>query len=418
MALPLARGGGATRVEVDGELISKPYVEITLEPDARASASTVARDGWRALRRPGRRALRAPGHVCVEGDASSASYFLAAGAIGGGPVRVEGVGRDSIQGDVALRRRARAHGRATSRCGAGLDRGARAARPLAGGRPRLQPHSRRGDDARGDGAVRRRADARCATSRSWRVKETDRIAAMATELRKLGATVDEGADFLDDHAARARSRAGARSTPTTTTAWRCASRSPRSGGRAGAHQRSAAASPRPFPTTSSAFAGWSRAEPAASRSSPSTARRPRARARVASARGARARLPLPRQRRALPAGRAGGAARGDAAGRRAALAALAATLDVALRGRQDPARRRRRHRGASATRTVGARPPGSRRCPRCARRCSTRQRAFRRPPGLVADGRDMGTVVFPDADAQGLPDRERRRRAPSAAISS
>ena len=60
----------------------------------------VQRHGWTAVRGSRGRRYRSPGEILVEGDASSASYFLAAGAIGGGPVRVEGVGRDSIQGDV------------------------------------------------------------------------------------------------------------------------------------------------------------------------------------------------------------------------------------------------------------------------------------------------------------------------------
>jgi 3-phosphoshikimate 1-carboxyvinyltransferase len=97
MALPLT--GSAAVVEMTTELISKPYIEITLNLMARFGV-TVAREGWRASRIPRASAIAVPARVHVEGDASAASYFLAAGAIGGGPVRVEGVGRDSIQGDV------------------------------------------------------------------------------------------------------------------------------------------------------------------------------------------------------------------------------------------------------------------------------------------------------------------------------
>src|SRR5688572_33314807 len=96
MALPLS--GRDSRIEVQGELISKPYVEITLNVMRRFGIE-VERTGWRYFAVPGRR-YASPGAVFVEGDASSASYFLAAGALGGGPVRVEGVGRESIQGDV------------------------------------------------------------------------------------------------------------------------------------------------------------------------------------------------------------------------------------------------------------------------------------------------------------------------------
>jgi 3-phosphoshikimate 1-carboxyvinyltransferase len=97
MALPLR--GVETTVEVVGELISKPYVDITLASMARFGVQ-VLRDGWRRFTVPAGSSYRSPGVVYVEGDASSASYFLALGAIGGGPLRVEGVGLDSIQGDV------------------------------------------------------------------------------------------------------------------------------------------------------------------------------------------------------------------------------------------------------------------------------------------------------------------------------
>ncbi|HYL89454.1 MAG TPA: 3-phosphoshikimate 1-carboxyvinyltransferase, partial [Burkholderiales bacterium] len=96
MALPLT--GRPATIEVQGELISKPYVEITLNVMRRFGID-VRRQDWRSFEIPAGR-YRSPGRIFVEGDASSASYFLAAGALGGGPVRVEGVGRGSIQGDV------------------------------------------------------------------------------------------------------------------------------------------------------------------------------------------------------------------------------------------------------------------------------------------------------------------------------
>ena len=99
MALPLT--GVETTVEVVGELISRPYIEITLAIMARFGVS-VERDGWQRFTVPAGTPYRSPGVVFVEGDASSASYFLALGAIGGGPRCVEGVGRDSIQGDVSF----------------------------------------------------------------------------------------------------------------------------------------------------------------------------------------------------------------------------------------------------------------------------------------------------------------------------
>lgn len=99
MAAPLMAKEHPVSIDVIGELISKPYIEITLNLMRRFGV-TVEQDGWQSFTvQPGQKYV-SPGEIHVEGDASSASYFLAAGAIGGGPVRVEGVGRDSIQGDV------------------------------------------------------------------------------------------------------------------------------------------------------------------------------------------------------------------------------------------------------------------------------------------------------------------------------
>src|SRR5882724_8893974 len=99
IALPLA--GSPITIEVVGELISKPYIDITLNLIARFGVN-IEREGWSSFTIPAQSRLVSPGDVFVEGDASGASYFLAAGAIGGGPVRVEGVGRGSVQGDVAF----------------------------------------------------------------------------------------------------------------------------------------------------------------------------------------------------------------------------------------------------------------------------------------------------------------------------
>jgi 3-phosphoshikimate 1-carboxyvinyltransferase len=129
----------------------------------------------------------------VEGDASSASYFLAAGAIGGGPVRVEGVGRDSVQGDVRF---AEVLERMGAKVSFGPDwmevSGAKILQPIDMDLNHIP-------DAAMTAAVAALFAAGTSTLRnigSWRVKETDRIAAMVTELRKLGAEVEEGKDFL------------------------------------------------------------------------------------------------------------------------------------------------------------------------------------------------------------------------------
>jgi 3-phosphoshikimate 1-carboxyvinyltransferase len=197
MALPMltagsSRGAGASIV---GELISKPYVAITLNLMARFGV-TVQRDDWRAFRIPAGARYTSPGTLAVEGDASSASYFLAAGALGGGPVRVCGVGRSSIQGDVAF------------------------ADVLAS----MGAIVRSGDDwiEAASGGALRGITLDCVTIpdaamtlavvalfaqgpttltgiASWRVKETDRIAAMAAELTKLGARTEARADRLTIH---------------------------------------------------------------------------------------------------------------------------------------------------------------------------------------------------------------------------
>ena len=197
MALPLARGAdaAATRVELSTPLVSRPYVDITTRLMARFGVDVAAPDPSTFVVPAGAR-YTSPGRVTVEGDASSASYFLAAGVLGGGPVRVTGVGMDAIQGDVAF-------ADVLSQLGAEIRAGdgwieARAGRPLAGGAIDCTTIP----DAAMTLAITALAAREPTTLTgiaSWRVKETDRIAAMATELRKVGATVDEGADRITVH---------------------------------------------------------------------------------------------------------------------------------------------------------------------------------------------------------------------------
>jgi 3-phosphoshikimate 1-carboxyvinyltransferase len=190
MALPLA--GGGTAVEVQGELISRPYVDMTLALMQRFGVSVV-RERDDRFRVPAAAAYVSPGTLAVEGDASSASYFLAAGAIGGGPVRIEGVGHSSIQGDVGF-------AATLSAMGAEVRSGDDRIEVRGGGKL----HGIDADfNAIPDAAMTAAIVALFAEGPtllrnigSWRVKETDRIAAMARELRKLGATVDEGADWM------------------------------------------------------------------------------------------------------------------------------------------------------------------------------------------------------------------------------
>ena len=185
--------GRAVTIRVEGELISKPYVEITLNLMRRFGVE-VKREDWRSFTVPAT-VYRSPGEIEVEGDASSASYFLAAGALGHGPVRVEGVGRNSIQGDVRF-------AEALARMGAEIGFGPNWIESRLGCGSKLNAidlDCNHIPDAAMTLAVLALFADGVSTLRniaSWRVKETDRIAAMATELRKVGATVEEGADYI------------------------------------------------------------------------------------------------------------------------------------------------------------------------------------------------------------------------------
>ena len=187
MALPLAGGGS---VGVEGNLVSKPYVEMTLNMMARFGINAI-RDGWSRFDVPGT-SYRSPGEIYVEGDASSASYFLAAGAIagltGGGPVREEGVGEASIQGDILFVETLRAMG-ATVRTGANwIEAGGTGAKKFRA----IDADLNHIPDAAMTVAILALFAEGPSVLRNignWRVKETDRLAAMAAELRKLGAAV-------------------------------------------------------------------------------------------------------------------------------------------------------------------------------------------------------------------------------------
>ncbi len=192
MAAPLMAKEQPVVIEVVGELISKPYIEITLNLMRRFGVE-VERDGWQSFTLAAGSRYRSPGTVQVEGDASSASYFLAAGAIAGGPVRVEGVGRNSIQGDVHFIQ-------ALKKMGARVTIGENWIEARSNGVLKaIDADFNHIPDAAMTIAVAALYADGPSTLRniaSWRVKETDRIAAMATELRKLGAVVEEGHDYL------------------------------------------------------------------------------------------------------------------------------------------------------------------------------------------------------------------------------
>jgi 3-phosphoshikimate 1-carboxyvinyltransferase len=195
MAMPLVAQGDIV-IEVVGELISKPYIEITLNLLARFGIQ-VRGEGWQRFVIPAGSRYQSPGDIHVEADASSASYFIALGAIAADApqgVRLAGVGLDSIQGDIRFIEAAKLMG-ADVRGGENWLEISRAAWPLKA----IDLDCNHIPDAAMTLAVMALYADGTSTLRniaSWRVKETDRLAAMAGELRKLGAEVDEGPDFI------------------------------------------------------------------------------------------------------------------------------------------------------------------------------------------------------------------------------
>lgn len=404
-AAPLLTRAAPLRVEVEGELISRPYLEITRALMTRFGVP-VGTQGAGAFVVPAHARYRAPAQpVLVEGDASSASYFLALGAIGGGPVRVLGAGRDSVQGDVRFADALEAMG-ARIRWGSdwieaargdlrGVDLDCNAIPDAAMTLAVVALHAQGDTLLRGIG--------------SWRVKETDRIAAMAAELVKLGAAVEAGPDWLrvrpparlapgaairtyDDHRiAMCFSLASIDGPHRDGVALRilepgCVAKTfpeyfERFGRLASGH---------------AATAAQSRAEPAAvpviAIDGPTASGKGTVAQRVAQAlgwhyldSGALYRL------LALAASRAGvGPADPDALD--ALARGLSPTFDGArIRLGDDDVTDEIRAEAVGETASRIAAQPAVRAA------LVALQHAARRPPGLVADGRDMGTVIFPDA---------------------
>lgn len=198
MALPLVATQTAVHIEVVGELISKPYIAITLQLLARFGIQ-VHHDNWQRFTIPAGSQYQSPGSIYVEADASSASYFIALGAIASSAeasnsIKIQGVGLDSIQGDIRFVEAAQAMG-AKVTGGPNWLEVQRGAWPLKA----IDLDCNHIPDAAMTLAVMALYATGTTTLRniaSWRVKETDRIAAMANELRKLGATVQEGADYI------------------------------------------------------------------------------------------------------------------------------------------------------------------------------------------------------------------------------
>ena len=210
MALPLV-AKESVKIEVIGELISRPYIDITLKLMARFGVKVACPDAQLFIipAKTSDAVYQSPGTLSVEGDASSASYFLALGAIGGGPVRVLGVGSESIQGDVAF---ADALALMGAKISSGEDWIEVAGVKNANGKLKgITIDCTEIPDAAMTLAVAALfADGptRLNNIASWRVKETDRIAAIAKELKKVGAIVEEGADYIVVQA------------PNSTTDWK------------------------------------------------------------------------------------------------------------------------------------------------------------------------------------------------------
>jgi 3-phosphoshikimate 1-carboxyvinyltransferase len=377
MALPLA--GAARRIEVEGELISKPYVEITLNLMRRFGVA-VERDGWKTFAVPAGR-YASPGRIRVEGDASSASYFLAAGAISGGPVRVEGVGRSSIQGDVRF-------AEVLEKMGASISMGEDWIEAAGGGRLKaIDADLNHIPDAAMTAAVVALFAEGPSTLRniaSWRVKETDRIAAMAQELRKLGAVVEEGADFLRI-TPPAKLKAATIDTYDDHRMAMSFSLAALGGIRVRINDPGCVA--KTFPEYFEALGSIS--APVIAIDGPS-----------ASGKGTVARLVAKElgfhylDSGALYRLVALGAGGTDAA----AAAAFAAKLSTPGFEEEQVIYEGRDVSDAIRTEQVSVAASFVAALPAVRAALLERQRAFRKPPGLVAEGRDMGSVVFPEAE--------------------
>ncbi|WP_333972139.1 3-phosphoshikimate 1-carboxyvinyltransferase [Alteromonas mediterranea] len=189
MAAPLFSGDVTIRIK--GELVSKPYIDITLDTMAKFGVS-VDNDNYQTFTISGDAKYIAPGKFMVEGDASSASYFLAAGAIKGGTVRVTGIGKNSIQGDIRFADVLEAMGAKVVWNDEYVEvTGA----PLKGVNMDMN-HIPDAAMTIATTALFAEGPTTMTNIYNWRVKETDRLAAMAAELQKLGAKVEEGHDYI------------------------------------------------------------------------------------------------------------------------------------------------------------------------------------------------------------------------------
>lgn len=189
MTAPLAPKD--TIIHVKGELVSKPYIDITLNL-MKTFGVEIANHHYQQFVVKGGQQYQSPGRYLVEGDASSASYFLAAGAIKGGTVKVTGIGRNSMQGDIRF-------ADVLEKMGATITWGDDFIACTRGELHAIDMDMNHIPDAAMTIATTALFAKGTTTLRNiynWRVKETDRLFAMATELRKVGAEVEEGHDYI------------------------------------------------------------------------------------------------------------------------------------------------------------------------------------------------------------------------------
>ena len=405
LALPLATSERAITIAVDGELISKPYIEITLNLLARFGI-VVERDPADPYARftlPRGSQYRSPGDIHVEADASSASYFIALGALAGidAPVRIEGVGLDSIQGDIRFVDAARAMG-ARVDGGAGWLEVRRGTWPLKA----ISLDCNHIPDAAMTLAVMglyADGTTRLTNIASWRVKETDRIAAMAAELRKMGATIVEGADFIEvtPPASPSHWLSGTIRTYDDHRMAMClslAAFNPLAGAKPARAVRilDPQCVAKTFPDYFEALFGLARVDvddvPVITIDGPTASGKGTLASEVARRLGYELLDSGALYRATALAVQQAGADPADAQ----AVAALAARLDLrfeadrAFLAGQDVTEALRLEETGNLASRVSVHPA-------VRQALHGLQLAFRRLPGLVADGRDMGTVVFPGA---------------------
>ncbi|MDG3088376.1 3-phosphoshikimate 1-carboxyvinyltransferase [Vibrio hannami] len=189
MSAPLAEG--EVTIKIEGELVSKPYIDITLHIMKQFGVEVINND-YAEFVIPTGQSYIAPGDFLVEGDASSASYFLAAAAIKGGEIKVTGIGKNSIQGDIQF-------ADALEKMGAEIEWGDDYVISRRGELKAIDMDFNHIPDAAmtiATAALFAEGTTAIRNVYNWRVKETDRLAAMATELRKVGAEVEEGEDYI------------------------------------------------------------------------------------------------------------------------------------------------------------------------------------------------------------------------------